>query len=96
MTHKELVAELAKRLEQTQAKTSELLSAFAELMNNNLAGGNSVNFQGFGLFETKKKMERISVNPVTKQRFLIPPKITAVYRPSQNLKDQLNPKDNGN
>ena len=96
MTHKELVAELAKRLEQTQAKTSEWVDVFVSLMNSNLSEGNSVNFQGFGLFETKKKMERISVNPLTKQRFLIPPKITAVYRPSQNLKDQLNPKDNAN
>ncbi len=94
MTHKELVAELAKRLEQTQARTSELLETFTTVMNDNLAEGNSINFQGFGLFETKKKMERISVNPVTKQRFLIPPKITAVYRPSQNVKDQLNSKDN--
>ncbi|OJU51100.1 MAG: DNA-binding protein [Bacteroidales bacterium 45-6] len=94
MTHKELVAELAKRLGQTQAKTSELLEAFTTVMNERLAEGNSVSFQGFGLFETKKKMERISVNPVTKQRFLIPPKISAVYRPSQNVKDLLNSKDN--
>lgn len=94
MTHKELVAELAKRLGQTQAKTSELLEAFTAVMNDSLAEGNSVNFQGFGLFETKKKMERISVNPVTKQRFLIPPKISAVYRPSQNVKDILNSKYN--
>ncbi len=94
MTHKELVAELAKRMDETQARTSELLEAFASIMNDNLAEGNSINFQGFGLFESKKKLERISVNPVTKQRFLIPPKITVVYRPSQNLKDQLNSKTN--
>jgi DNA-binding protein HU-beta len=90
MTHKELVAEMAKRLGQTQARTAELLEVLTQVMNDNLADGNSINFQGFGLFETKKKMERISVNPLTKQRFLIPPKITAVYRPSQNLKEQLN------
>lgn len=92
MTHKELVAELSKRLDQTQSKTMELLDAFTTVMNDKLACGDSVNFQGFGQFETKKKMERITVNPVTKQRYLIPPKITVVYRPSQNLKDQLKSK----
>ncbi|MFT4072996.1 MAG: HU family DNA-binding protein [Dysgonamonadaceae bacterium] len=92
MTHKELVAELAKRLELTQTRTSELLEAFTEIMNTSLENGDFVNFQGFGSFETKKKMERISVNPVSKQRFLIPPKITAVYRPSQSLKDLINEK----
>lgn len=92
MTHKELVAELAKRLELTQTRTSELLEAFTEIMNTSLENGDLVNFQGFGSFETKKKMERISVNPVSKQRFLIPPKITAVYRPSQSLKDLINEK----
>jgi DNA-binding protein HU-beta len=90
MTHKELVAELAKRLDQTQTKTSEQLEAFVAIMNESLADGNFINFQGFGSFETKKKMERISVNPVTKQRFLIPPKITVVYRPSQNIKELVN------
>lgn len=92
MNHRELVAELAKRLNLTQAKTSEYMDNFVEIMHQNLSDGNSVNFQGFGLFETKKRLERISVNPTTKQRYLIPPKITAVFRPSQNLKDDLNSK----
>lgn len=90
MTHKELVGELAEKLGITQAKASEQLDALVDILCTNLAEGNSIAFQGFGLFETKKKMERIIVNPTTKQRFLIPPKITVSYRPSSNLRHKVN------
>ncbi len=89
MTNLELIATLAKRLNWTQKQTSETLEAIVSIMSQNLEAGNSFNIQGFGLFETKKKGERISVNPVTKQRFLVPPKITISFRPGQTIKDNL-------
>lgn len=89
MTNKELIAELAKNLEWTQAKTSEILETTVSVLNSNLANYNSINIQGFGAFETKKMQERITVNPVSKQRFLVPPKIVPAFRPSQTIKDKL-------
>lgn len=89
MTNQELIAALAKRLSWTQRQTSEVLEATVSIINSNLEENNSVNIQGFGLFETKKKAERISVNPVSKQRFLVPPKITLSFRPGQTIKDNL-------
>jgi len=89
MTSKELIAELAKRLDLTQTQTSKLLEDAVSVINSNLADNNTINIQGFGLFESKKKQERISVNPVTKQRFLVPPKITPVFRPGQVVKEKL-------
>lgn len=89
MTNQELVALLAKRLELTQKETSDTLEAFVSLFNSNLEKGNSINIQGFGLFEIKKRNERISVNPVTKQRYLIPPKISVGFKPGQTIKDNL-------
>lgn len=89
MTNQELIASLAKRLGWTQKQTSEMLESTISIINGNLEEGNSVNIQGFGLFETKKKGERISVNPVSKQRFLVPPKITLAFRPGQTIKDNL-------
>lgn len=89
MTNLELIAALAKRMDWTQKQTTEMLEATVSIMTENLEAGNSLNIQGFGLFETKKKGERISVNPVSKQRFLVPPKITASFRPGQTLKDNL-------
>lgn len=89
MTNQELIAALAKRLSWTQRQTSEVLEATVSIINSNLEENNSVNIQGFGLFETKKKAERISVNPVSKQRFLVPPKITLSFRPGQTIKENL-------
>ena len=42
-----------------------------------------------GSFEVKKKAERISINPSTKQRMLVPPKLVLTYRPSNTLKDKF-------
>ncbi|MDU1891727.1 MAG: HU family DNA-binding protein [Dysgonomonas sp.] len=89
MTNQELIATLAKRLGWTQRQTSEILEATVSIMNTNLENGKSINIQGFGLFETKKKGERISVNPITKQRSLIPPKISLSFRPGQTIKENL-------
>lgn len=89
MTNKELIAELAKRLDLTQTQTSKLLEDAVSVISENLAKSNTINIQGFGLFESKKKQERVSVNPVSKQRFLVPPKITPVFRPGQVVKDKL-------
>ncbi|MDU1903353.1 MAG: HU family DNA-binding protein [Dysgonomonas sp.] len=89
MTNKELIVELAKRLDMTQLQTSKLLEDAVSVISESLADVNSINIQGFGLFETKKKQERVSVNPVTKQRFLVPPKLSPVFRPGQVVKERL-------
>ena len=89
MTNKELIAELSKRLEWTQTQTAQILDQAIAIINSNLANSNSINIQGFGSFEIKKRQERVSVNPVSKQRFLVPPKITPAFRPGQVVKDKL-------
>lgn len=89
MTSQELVAALAKRVQLTQKETADILESFISLFNSNLEQGNSINIQGFGMFETKKKNERISVNPVSKKKYLIPPKISVSFKPGQTIKDNL-------
>lgn len=89
MTNQELIAALSKRLGWTQRQTSEVLETTVTIINSSLENSKSINIQGFGLFETKKKGERISVNPVSKQRFLVPPKISVAFRPGQTIKDNL-------
>ncbi len=54
-----------------------------------LEEGNVIAIQGFGSFEVKKKAERISINPASKQRMLVPPKLVLSYRPSNTLKDKF-------
>ena len=65
------------------------MSSLLSDMTQELQEGNVVTIQGFGTFEVKKKAERITVNPTTKQRMLVPPKLVLAYRPSGQLKEKF-------
>ena len=91
MNNKEFISELSKRLGYTLKDTTQLLNSTVSVMTKQLQlqDGDTIAIQGFGTFEVKKKMERISVNPVTQQRMLVPPKLVLTYKPSNVLKDKF-------
>lgn len=89
MNNKEFASELSDRLGYTIKDTSELIASLLSDMTLQLQEGNTITIQGFGSFEVKKKAERISINPTTKQRMLIPPKLVLTYKPSSIQKDKF-------
>lgn len=89
MNNKDFTSELSRRLGYTIKDTSELMSSLLSGMTQELQEGNIVTIQGFGTFEVKKKAERVTVNPTTKQRMLVPPKLVLAYRPSGQLKEKF-------
>ena len=89
MNNKEFTSELAERLGYTIKDPSELMNSLLSSMTQELEEGNVIAIQGFGSFEVKKKAERISINPASKQRMLVPPKLVLSYRPSNTLKDKF-------
>ncbi|WP_308746440.1 HU family DNA-binding protein [uncultured Bacteroides sp.] len=89
MNNKEFTSELAERLGYTIKDTSELIASLLSEMTKELEEGNMIGIQGFGSFEVKKKAERISINPASKQRMLVPPKLVLSYKPSNTLKDKF-------
>ena len=89
MNNKDFNSELSRRLGYTIKDTSGLMSSLLSDMTQELQEGNVVTIQGFGTFEVKKKAERITVNPTTKQRMLVPPKLVLAYRPSGQLKEKF-------
>ena len=89
MNNKEFTSELSKRTGFSQKDTSELMASLLTDMTHLLEEGNVVFVPGFGQFEVKKKAERISVNPLTKQRMLTPPKLVLNYKPSGSMKDKF-------
>ncbi len=88
MTNKELVAELSEQLGWTQVKVSEVLAQTVEQLNSKLADNATIAIPNFGVFQTRKSAERISVNPQSKERFLVPPKISVHFKPSSVLKER--------
>ena len=89
MNNKEVISELSRKLGYTNKDTSQLVSSVIGVMTQELQDGNNIVIQGFGTFEVKKKLERISINPATQQRMLIPPKLVLTYKPSVTLKEKF-------
>ena len=85
MNNKEFTSELAERLGYTIKDTSELINSLLASMTQELEEGNMIAVQGFGSFEVKKKAERISINPASKQRMLVPPKLVLSYRDRKSV-----------
>lgn len=71
-------------------ETTDLIGKLIDEMTEELVEGNAVAILGFGTFDVKKKAERISVSPTTKQRMLVPPKLVLSFKPSSLLRDRVN------
>lgn len=89
MNNKEFISELSRRFVYTNKDTTQLVSSVISIMTQQLQDGNTVAIQEFGTFEVRKKLERISINPATQQRMLIPPKLVLTYKPSAILKEKF-------
>ena len=87
MNNKEFTSELSRRLGYNTKYTSELITSLLSDITQELQESNAI--QGFGTFEVKKKAERIVINPVTKLRLLVPPKLVLAFKPSPILKDKF-------
>ncbi len=92
MRQKELIIELSNRLGASEKEIETHLSVFTDTVSGFLSEGDSLLLQGFGVFEVKKKDERISLSPNGK-KYLVPPKLTPLFRPNIALKEQINSKD---
>jgi len=90
MNNKEFITELSKRLELSNKDVSNLISAFNKEMAHHLEQEEQISIQGFGTFDVKKKLEHVVVNPSTRQRMLVPPKMDIKFKPSTILKDKIN------
>ena len=89
MNAAQLTSELAKRLKKTKAEVNELLAHTTDIIAEQLSSDNIVSIHNFGTLELKKREERISVNPATGERTLIPPKLVIGYKVSPTLKEKI-------
>ena len=90
MSEKEFIDALSAKIGGDEKSTSHFLSCVSDIISSGLQDGKDVSLQGFGIFEVKKKMERIEVNSSTGKRLLFPPKLVVGFRPSSMLKERIN------
>lgn len=89
MNNKDFINALSARTELPAKNVQKITNSFVNEIAERLDDETSLSIQGFGSFEVKKKMERIVVNPTTKQRKLVPPKLVLAFKPSTIIKDKL-------
>ncbi len=89
MNNKDFILALASRIGRTQVDTQRLVTAVLNAMSDNLIEGNNIAVKGFGTFEIKKKHERVMINPSTRKRILVPPKLVLGFKPDESFKSTI-------
>lgn len=89
MNNKEFIADLANRTKLGSREVTSLVDATVSAIINELKEENTIAVPGFGSLEVKKKLERVLVNPTTKQKMLIPPKMVVNFKPNTSLKSKV-------
>lgn len=90
MNNKDFINELARRTGKSAAEADRMVSDLLALSIDHFDENDTISVSGFGVFEVKKKLERISVNPATGKRSLCPPKLSLSFRQSNILKEKFN------
>lgn len=76
----------------TKKDSEQTMDALFEVLGEILSQGGRLIVNGFGTFETRERAARVGRNPRTKEAVKIPEATVPVFKPSQALKDKLNPK----
>ncbi len=89
MNNKSFISELSQRLSYTQDDTRRMINTVIESLNDGFQKGHTVWIPKFGTFEVRKRMERVVINPGTKQKMLVPPKLVLGFKPIASIKEKL-------
>lgn len=90
MNNKQYIAELARKTGFSQEDTQRQVRKVIDAMIAQFEEGEQVTIPDFGTFEVKKRLERVVVNPLTKKRQLVPPKLVLGFRPVASVKEKIN------
>jgi len=90
MTNKDLINGISSQTGMTKKQTGDLLDSTISIMLDELMQGKQIQILEFGTFEIRQKNERVSVNPITQKRTIVPPKQQLSFKLSPTLKEKLN------
>lgn len=89
MNNKEQIEKLSERLGVSKNEISKMLAATTQSIVQTVDEDRSITLQGFGLFEVRRKQDRILFNPASGRQMIVPPKLTLVFKPSDTYKEKL-------
>ncbi|MDR0863304.1 MAG: HU family DNA-binding protein [Candidatus Symbiothrix sp.] len=89
MNSAELTAALSQKLQLSKTEVSKRMEDTIAIITAELSKNNQVSLGSLGALEVTKRNERISVNPSTGKKMLVPPKLVVKFKTSNSLKDKL-------
>ena len=87
MNKTELVASVAEKAQLSKKDTDACLAALVDVIGGALAGGDKVQWTGFGSFELRQRAARKGVNPATGAQIDIPASSAPAFKPGKAFKD---------
>ncbi|MCB5226151.1 HU family DNA-binding protein [Alishewanella sp. 16-MA] len=91
MNKSQLINQLATDAGLTKAGADRAVNALLNIITQQLCSSNSITIQGFGTFSPRQAAARIGKHPLSGKPTHQPACVKAVFKPSQQLKDTLNP-----
>ncbi len=100
MTKRELVIQVANKLEVTQSDVAKIVEGTFDIISEALAEGQRWELRDFGVFEVKTRASRIGRNPRTGDQVPVPERRVVTFRPGKRMKELVSrqapvPKDAG-
>jgi integration host factor subunit alpha len=93
LTKKDLIQNIQKLNDYTEAQSVELLDCVMGHIKNSLENGDDVLISGFGKFCVKEKDSRKGRNPATGDEMILDHRRVVTFKCSGTLKGKLNGKD---
>ena len=88
MNNKEFIGVVSNKIGTSNKDAARMISELVDVMSEQLQNGNVLALSGFGTFEVKMKKERVIVTPGSRQRLLVPPKLSLAFKASSVLKEK--------
>ena len=86
MIKDDVVTKVCRKTGYSRMMVSATVDALLDIVTDNLANGNSVQFAGFGTFEPKQCAARTGRNPHTNEEVKIPARVVPNFRAGKYLK----------
>ena len=89
MNKTELITAIADKAGIAKKDADKALTAFVEVVTDELKAGGKVQLVGFGTYEVKERAARTGINPQTKEQIKIPASKAPVFKAGNTFKGEI-------
>jgi len=91
MTKADIIDAVYEKIGFSKKDSAEIVELVFDTIKETLEKGEKIKISGFGNFVVREKKERVGRNPQTGEEILISARRVLTFKPSQVLKNALNP-----